>query len=112
MTESILTSIKKLLGIADDYTEFDMDVIIHINTAFSILCQFGIGPLEGFAIADSTSTWADFLGDGTPTKFEMVKSYVYLKVKTLFDPALTNAVAEAINKNLAELEWRISILRD
>ena len=112
MNESILTSIKKLLGIADDYNEFDMDVIIHINTAFSILCQLGIGPDGGFSITGYSETWKQFLTYENDNAFSMVKSYVYLKVKTLFDPALTNAVSEAINKNLAELEWRISILRD
>lgn len=112
MNASILNTIKKLLGIADDYTEFDMDVIVHINTAFAILNQLGIGPAEGFAISDSTTLWSDFLKYNDPLQFQMVKSYIYLKVKTLFDPAITGAVSEAINANLKELEWRLSIARE
>ena len=80
--ESILTSIKKLVGIAEDYTAFDTDFIIYINSAFATLNQLGIGPVEGFSIVDASSKWSDY-GVATPM-LDHVKSYVYLKVKTIF----------------------------
>ena len=102
--ESILTSIKKLLGMTEDYTAFDTDVIIHINSTFSILRQLGVGPKEGFAIKDKTATWVDFLGD-TKT-VELVKSYVYMKVKLIFDPPLNASVLQSYKESIAEFEWR------
>ena len=82
--ESILTSIKKLLGMTEDYTAYDDQIIIHVNSVFMILTQLGIGPENGFAIKDKEAIWNDFVSD--ETKLELVKSYVYLKVKLLFDP--------------------------
>ena len=108
--DSILTSIKKLLGIEESYTHFDTDVIIGINTAISILTQIGVGPVNGFSITDKTSVWSDFISD--MSKLELVKSYVHLKVKLLFDPPTSSAVIEVNNRQLSELEWRISILVD
>ncbi|NLD46392.1 MAG: hypothetical protein GX660_04235 [Clostridiaceae bacterium] len=104
--ESILTSIKKLLGIVEEDTNFDTDITIHINTVLSILTQIGVGPSSGFSITDKTAVWTDFIGDLTTIEF--VKSYVYLKVKLIFDPPLSSAVIEAINKTISELESRIS----
>ena len=80
--ESILTSIKKMLGITEDYTHFDADIIMHINSVFSILTQLGIGPEDGFVIQDDKAVWTDFIKDNS--KMEAVKSYMYLKVKLLF----------------------------
>ena len=108
--ESILTSIKKLLGIAEEYTHFDADIIMHINSVFSILTQIGVGPSEGFSIKDSYAVWSDFLPDDT--RLESVKSYVYLKVKLLFDPPDRSAVMEATNNMIRELEFRISVMVD
>ncbi len=108
--ESILTSIKKLLGIAAEYEHFDPDIIIDINSAFSILTQLGVGPQEGFSIKDSSAVWSDFIQD--QTKIEFVKSYVHLKVKLLFDPPLSSAVIDAMNRMLSELEWRINVAVD
>ena len=105
--ESILTSIKKLLGIGEDYEEFDQDIIIHINTVLVALTQMGIGPEEGFTISDRTALWSDFIPDNM-VKVENVKTYVYLKVKMVFDPPASSAVAEAINRNASELEWRLT----
>lgn len=105
--ESILTSIKKLLGIGEDYEEFDQDIIIHINTVLVALTQMGIGPEEGFVINDRTALWSDFIPDNM-VKVENVKTYVYLKVKMVFDPPASSAVAEAINRNASELEWRLT----
>ena len=92
--ESILTSIKKLLGITEEYEQFDQDIIIHINSVLSVLTQLGVGPTEGFSIKDEKSVWTDFIEDGL--KLEAVKSYVYLKVKLLFDPPPSSLVSVSI----------------
>lgn len=105
--ESILTSIKKLLGIAEEYTHFDADLIMHINSVFSILTQLGVGPSTGFSIEDDSATWDEFIPEGQ--NIELVKSYMHLKVKLLFDPPLTSAVMESINKMIGEFEWRLNV---
>lgn len=105
--ESILTSIKKLLGIPEDYTAFDDQIIIHINSVFMILNQLGVGPSEGFKIVDKEDTWDDYISD--ETKWEIVKSYVYLKVKLLFDPPSNSSVMESINRQINEFEWRLNV---
>ena len=108
--ESILTSIKKLLGIAEDYNQFDPDLIMHINSVFSILNQLGVGPSEGFSISDSYAVWDDFIPD--KPKQNLVKSYIYLKVRLLFDPPLTSAVIESINRQISECEWRLNVIAE
>ena len=108
MDESILTSIKKLLGIAEDYTNFDTDVIIHINTAFMNLNQLGVGPEEGFKIEDNLSNWSDFIEDDGK-QLEAVKTYIYLKVKLVFDPPLSGTVMEAMKETIKEYEWRLNV---
>lgn len=108
--DSILTSIKKLLGIAEEYTQFDDDIIMHINTVFLNLTQLGVGPKEGFLIEDDTADWEDFIDDNA--QLQAVKSYVYLKVKLLFDPPLSSSVIESINRMIAELEWRLNVAVD
>ena len=108
--ESILTSIKKLLGIAEEYEHFDDDLIIHINTVFMILNQLGVGPSECFSIEDKLATWEDFLSDSTD--YNAVKSYMHLKVRLLFDPPLSSAVIESMNRMVAELEWRLLVTAD
>lgn len=105
--ESILTSIKKLLGIAEDYEHFDPDIIIHINSAFMILTQLGVGPPGGFSIVDETTMWIDFVPD--MSMVESVKSYVYLRVRLLFDPPSSSAVIESINRMISEFEWRLNV---
>ena len=107
MNTSILTSIKKMLGIAEDYIHFDMDIIMHINSVFMILTQIGVGPSDGFSISDSSPTWNEFVSE--EQHLEAVKSYVYLKVKVLFDPPLGSAVTESINRSINELEWRLYV---
>lgn len=104
--ESILTSIKKLLGIREDCTDFDSDIILHINTVFTILTQMGVGPEEGFSIEDKSKKWDEFISN--KLYFESVKTYVFLKVKLLFDPPLSTAVMESINRMISELEWRLN----
>jgi hypothetical protein len=110
METSILKSTKKILGIGDDDTAFDLDIITHINTAFSILAQLGIGPPTGFMITDANAEWGDFLG--TDTHLNPVKTYVYLKVRQLFDPPTTSYLLQAFNDQIRELEWRISVHRE
>lgn len=105
--ESILTSTKKLLGISQDDDSFDTDIIFHINTAFSILSQMGIGPEEGFRITDDTTMWSDYTQDDI--MLEMVKSYIPMKVRKMFDPPTSSAVMECLNKIIEELEQRLYI---
>lgn len=111
MEESILISIKKLLGISDEYTQFDEDIIMHINTVFLNLNQLGVGPEEGFSIEDDSAEWSEFIGDSN-TKLQAVKSYMYLKVKLLFDPPLSSSVIESMNRMIAELEFRLNVAVD
>ena len=105
--ESILTSIKKMLGLPEEYEHFDPDLIMHINSVFMILNQLGVGPSECFRIEDSSTTWNDFMGDNT--NYEPVKSYMHLKVKLLFDPSASSAVTESMNKLISEFEWRLNV---
>ena len=106
MNESILTTIKKLLGVPEDYEHFDMDITIHINSAFMILNQLGVGPSDGFSISDKTAVWRDFVSDNK--KFEAIKSYVYMKVRLLFDPPTNSSVMECMNRMINEMEWRLN----
>lgn len=108
MNDSILNDIKKLLGIMESYEHFDADIIIHINTAFSTLTQLGVGPSDGFSITNKTETWADFIGDDY-LKFQSVKTYIYLKVRMIFDPPSNSSATEAIKSTISELEWRLNI---
>lgn len=110
METSILTSTKKILGIAEDYTVWDLDIITHINTAFSTLTQLGVGPSNGFMIEDAEATWADFIADDL--QFNSVKSYVFLRVRQLFDPPTTSYLISAYDKQITELEWRLNVHRE
>lgn len=107
MNSSILETIKKLLGISSDYVVFDQDLIIHINSVLNILTQLGVGPTDGYAITDSTNLWCEFIN--TTTILELVKTYIYLKVRLIFDPPTSSIHADAIQKNLSELEYRILV---
>lgn len=108
--DSILTSIKKLLGITEEYENFDQDIIMHINSAFMILNQLGVGPKSGFSINDKSSTWNEFIPESS--NLEAVKTYVHLKVKLMFDPPLSSTVIEAIKSQINELEWRLNVSVD
>lgn len=110
METSILTSIKKMLGIAEDYTEFDEDIITHINSVFLNLTQLGVGPEEGFMIENGTAVWEDFIVDSV--QLQAIKTYMYLKVKLLFDPPLSSSVTESFTRMIAELEWRLNVAVD
>lgn len=108
--DSILISVKKMLGIAAEYTHFDADIIIHINSVFMILNQLGVGPREGFSISSDVETWDEFTNDNLT--IESVKSYMYLKVGLLFDPPTRSNVLEARNRLVSELEWRLNAIAD
>lgn len=105
--DSILTSTKKLLGIAEEYDHFDADIIMHINSVFMVLKQLGVGPPEGFTITDKNDKWDDYISDDVDVS--MVKSYVYLRVRLLFDPPASSAVMESTNKLISEFEWRLNL---
>lgn len=110
MNESILTSTKKLLGIDEEYKHFDPDIIMHINAVFMTLTQIGVGPKEGFMITDEMAEWTDFIPEGP--LLNTIKSYMYLRVRQLFDPLLTSSVSESMNRIISEFEWRISVAVD
>ena len=111
MENGILTSVKKLLGIAEEYKHFDEDIIVHINSVFMILTQLGVGPSMGFSINDESAVWTDFIGEDDKN-FQSVKTYVYMKVKLIFDPPLSSSVLESMNRTISELEWRLNVAAD
>lgn len=110
--ESILTSIKKMLGIDEEYTHFDADIIMHINSVLMILTQLGVGPAEGFMIEDDTSTWDNFVPEVNAAQLHAIKSYIFMKVKLIFDPPLSSAVIDSMNRQIAEFEWRLNVAVD
>lgn len=110
MEDSILRSTKKILGIDPEYTVFDLDIITHINTAFSTLNQLGVGPVNGFAIEDDTAVWSDYTVD--ELKFNAVKTYVHLRVRLIFDPPTTSYLINAFEKQVEQLEWRLNVSRE
>ena len=105
--ESILISIKKLLGIGEECDHFDPDIIMHINSVFMDLTQMGVGPSDGFVIEDDISEWTEFMPD--TKKLQAVKTYIYLRVKLLFDPPASSAVMESMNRDIQRYEWRLNM---
>lgn len=109
--ESILTSIKKLLGVDAEYTQFDPEIIMHINSVFTDLNQLGVGPAEGFAIEDDSTTWVEYIPD--TLKLQSVKSYIYLRVKLLWDTSTMSAsTMAAYERQIKEWEWRLNVAVD
>lgn len=109
--DSILTSIKKLLGIAEEYEHFDADIIMHINSVFMDLNQLGVGPSEGFVIKDEETIWSDYIVNDT--LLQAVKSYMYLRVKILFDSSsMGSATLAAYERQIAQWEWRLIVAVD
>ena len=108
--ESILNSVKKQLGIHEEYDHFDADIIMHINSVFMILWQLGVGPDKPFYIEDDLASWSDFLED--PTSLQMVKTYMGHKVRLLFDPPASSTVMNAMNQAIVEFEWRLNVAVD
>ena len=109
--ESILLSIKKLLGISNEYEVFDAALIMHINTALMVLTQIGVGPSTGFYIVDSSESCTECLGEDL-RRLGAVKSYVYMKVKLVIDPPYSSSVIESTNKMIDEMEWRLHVATD
>lgn len=132
MNDSILNSIKKMLGITEEYEHFDQDIIAHINSAFMILTQLGVGPSSGFFITDKSATWSNFITNGettsksrsrlrelaitqaanSTTNVGMIQSYIYMKVKLLFDPPQNSFLVDSLNKSISEYEWRLNAMFD
>lgn len=110
MDDSILTSVKKIVNVAEDVDNFDTALITYINTSLATLNQLGVGPEQGFMIQDATPTWEDFLGDDP--NLNLIQSYVCLVVRTIFDPPTTSFAIEAMNKQIDRFEWRISVYRE
>ena len=110
MQDSILMTIRKLVC-GDPYADhFDTDLLVHINACFSILNQLGVGPENGFVVTDETQSWSSYIVDNYI--LNMVKTYVTLKVKKIFDPPLTSSVLEAMDKEISQLEWRLNVAVD
>lgn len=105
--ESILTSIKTQLALQPDDESFDSELIIHINAAFAVLTQLGVGPVNGFVITGESEVWDDFVTD--IVQISMAKSYVYLKVKSLFDAPTNSSLSKAVEKEISEYEYRLKI---
>jgi hypothetical protein len=107
---SILKSTKKILGVGEADTSFDVDIAFHINSVLAVLNQVGIGPDNGFSIEDDTATWDAFIGDDP--RLNLVKTYLYLRVRLLFDPPGTSYAIDAMEKQIAEFEWRLNVIRE
>ena len=105
MEDSILISIKKMLGIPEDYPAFDVDITMLINSAMMTLQQLGVGPVYGLIVKDTSTMWSDLIPEGV--MLEGVKSYVYLCVKMVFDPPASSYVMDAMKQQKEELEWRL-----
>lgn len=110
MEESILLTIKKLIGMDVNYNAFDQDLIVAINSSFTILNQLGVGPLKAFCITGSEETWDQFFSDSR--KVQLIKSYIYLRCRLLFDPPTSGVLHEAVERQISEFEWRLSIESD
>lgn len=106
--DSILNSIKKMLGISGEYEHFDADIIMYINSVFVTLSQLGVSQADGFYISDDSATWDDFISDNRVV--EIIKPYIYAKVRIIFDPPTSSIVMDAINRSVSEYEWRINTL--
>lgn len=110
MSKSILDTVKKGLNLGPSDTTFDVDVIMHINSAFSTLTQLGVGPSTGFRIEDKNAEWTSFIEDDP--NLDSVKSYIYMRVRLLFDPPATSFAIESFKEQIKEIEWRLQVYKD
>lgn len=110
ISNSILETVKKLVGVDIDYGVYDIDLIVAINSSFMILHQLGVGPEKPFTISDSSATWQDFFGD--EEVFALAKSYIYLRTRLLFDPPSSGVLHEAVERQISEFEWRMQVQAD
>ena len=106
--DSILNTIKKLLGIDADDDSFDVDITIGINAAIFNLSQMGVGPNNSFILTSVDQKWSDYMGTNV-VNLESIKKYLYLKTKMVFDPPTNSTVIESINNTLKEIEWRMML---
>lgn len=106
--DSILITIKKMLGIDAEDDSFDMDIIVIINSIIPILTQMGIGPSKGYVVLSQENLWSDYLKDNI-VNLESIKTYIFLKTKLVFDPPANSTMIEAYNKMISELEWRMML---
>ena len=105
ITKSILNDVKQSIGIVPEYEAFDPQLITCINSVFSTLHQLGCGPEEGFFIKDANATWSSFISSD---RLNFIRSYVIMKVHVMFDPPTSSIALDALNKQIAEYEWRIN----
>ena len=113
MDESILSSVKLSLGIPIEYEHFDQQIMLHLNSVMAILPQLGVGPKEGFYVLDYSTTWGDLIGESkSPNLYLYVKSYVCLRVRLLFDPPNSSGAIDAMERQMREIEWRITVTLD
>lgn len=110
MAQEILTSIKKVLGIDASNSAFDLDLVMHINSVFSDLAQLGIGPDQGFEIVDDTATWDAFIQ--SDILLNSVKTYMYLRLRLIFDPPTTSYAIDSMDKQIQKMEWRLNVHRE
>ena len=110
MEESILKTIKQLIGCPDDFEQFDLDLIVHINSAFATLTHLGVGPKEGYRITGAGNAWSEFEDDAQ--KLSLIKDYVYIKTRLLFDPPTSGSLMDSLKEQLKEMEWRLYMLYD
>ena len=110
ITDSILLSVKKLLGGGPDYDVFDPDIIMCINSVFGTLHQLGVGPIGGFKISGEDELWIEYTTNGD--FFDEVKTYMYMRVKLMFDPPSSSFVLDSYKEQIKELEWRLSVKSD
>lgn len=108
--DSILTSIKAMLGPTEEYEHFDPQLIMFINSTLAVVTQLGLGPKEGFVIKDKTAKWTDLAPEGPA--LELAKTYIYAKVKLKFDPPTTGSHVEALKETIREYEWRTTVATD
>lgn len=111
MENSILTSTKKILGVDESYDVFDLDILTHLNSAFATLQQLGLGPADGFTVEDAEMQWADYTDVSVAVR-NMIRTYVFLRVRMLFDPPGTSFLLKAMQDQIRESEWRLSVLRE
>ena len=110
MEESILKTIKQLIGCPDDFEQFDLDLIVHINSAFATLTHLGVGPKEGYRITGADNAWGEFEDDAQ--KLSLIKDYVYIKTRLLFDPPTSGSLMDSLKEQLNEMEWRLYMIYD
>lgn len=110
ISESILNSVKKMLGISPDISAFDVDIIANINAGISILTQVGVGPDTGFVVTSGDETYEEYLI--RPNEYKMVNMFLFLKTKIAFDPPTSATLMQAYKEQMDEYLWRLQVDHD